>query len=133
MRVRIQQTCGGFPNITYYNAWLGFKELGYDVALIDEAAFADEEFGEDALPVGQIPLMLAIFAQCGIAYSHLDYVPREVVPFAARRIWTSTLGEAREAVARGDMLFVKPSEGLCQRIPGLFVRARDRRNQTLLW
>jgi hypothetical protein len=122
MRVCIQQTRGEFPNITYYNAWLGFRELGYDAVLIDEAGFADEEFGEDALPVGQIPLMLAIFTQCGIAYSHLDYVPREVMPFAARRIWTSTLGEAREVVARGDMLFVKPSEGTPRRFKGQVLR-----------
>jgi hypothetical protein len=123
MRVFVQQKRGEFPNINYYQAWLGFRELGHDTALLEEDEFASIEFGPDCMPVGEIPLMLASFAKVGVGYAHLRYIPPELLPFADRRIWTSTLKEVRQSVADGNTLFTKPLEGTPRRFKGQVLRA----------
>lgn len=140
MRVYIQQKRGRFPNINYYNAWLGFEELGYETALLDEAGFASLEPDQGSMIVAEIPFMLAAFQKAGVKYSPLPYIPDELHSFAKRRIWKSTLGEARDSVVSGQSLFVKPLEGTPRYFKGQVLRVfRDLiktsncPSETLLW
>lgn len=122
MRVYIQQKRGGFPNINYYNAWLGFQELGYETMLFEESAFNELDLSRESVVTGEIPVMLAAFAKLGVAYVPLQYIPQGLNRFAARRIWTSTLGEVRNAVASGEALFAKPLEGTPRYFKGQVLR-----------
>src|SRR5688500_17594223 len=118
MRVFIQQKHGRFPNVNYFQAWLGFQELGHETVMLEEDDFASTTFGVDSMAVGEIPLMLAAFAQAGATYAHLPYIPLGLMEFAGRRVWTSTLEEVRERVAADAPVFAKPLEGTPRRFKG---------------
>ncbi|MHA3772612.1 ATP-grasp domain-containing protein [Verrucomicrobiota bacterium sgz303538] len=122
MRVYVQQKRGGFPNINYYNAWLGFQELGYETIMFEETTFDELHLTRESIVTGEIPIMLAAFTKLGILYTPLQYIPQSLHRFAARRIWTSTLGEVRNAVASGEALFAKPLEGTPRYFKGQVLR-----------
>jgi hypothetical protein len=122
MRVVIQQKQGRFPNIHYFAAWMGFQELGCETILTETEEIPEYEVGLDSMVAGEIPVMLAAFQRAGVRYEHLRYIPAELERFAARRIWTSTLGEARASVASGKPVFVKPLEGAPRLFKGQVLR-----------
>ena len=76
MRVFVQQKGGRFPNINYYNAALGFEELGGEVVPVEEAELEAADESKEALVVGEIPIMLAAFARRGVAYEPFSYIPQ---------------------------------------------------------
>jgi hypothetical protein len=123
LRALIQQKGGRFPNVNYYNAALGFEELGWEVVLVDEAELAARDGTREALVVGEIPVTLAAFARRRVAYEPFSYIPEVLLPFAGRRIWSSTLGEVRNRVAAGQALFAKPLEGTPRLFKGQILRA----------
>jgi hypothetical protein len=123
MRVLVQQKHGRFPNINYYNAALGFEELGRDVVLVEQTELEAMDTSRDTLLVGEIPVMLAAFSRRGIAYQSLSYIPDVLLPLAGRRIWRSTLGEARNSVNAGQAFFAKPLEGTPRFFKGQVLRS----------
>lgn len=111
MRALFQKLHGEFANINVLTAFLGFREKGYATEFFEFTAFDDVEIDIDTVVVGGIPVVLAALARLGISPPPAASVPASLNPFAGRRVWEGTLGEARNAIDAGGQLFIKPHPG----------------------
>lgn len=91
-------------------AQIGFDKLGEETIL-----FTPEEFdvltfqAEDDIVVGGIGYAKRGMRAMDLVPPALEDIPVELLPFAGRRVWTSTIKEARQNVQNGARFFVKPS------------------------
>lgn len=108
MPVYILRPDGSVSSLNRQNALVGFGLRGEETRLFD----LDEI---DALPltradivVGGIGVAHRALERLGLAIPALDSTPPALAEFAGRKTWRGPLGAARQAVARGETLFVKP-------------------------
>jgi len=91
-----------------YDAWFGFKELGYDVRLYALSEIDRLPLGSDVIVVGGVPQILRALQRIGAPPPPELNVPEVLLPFAGRRFWETTLAEARKPECWP--IFVKPLE-----------------------
>jgi hypothetical protein len=89
-----------------YDAWFGFKELGYDVRLYTMDAIDRIPLARDVIVVGGIPQIQRALERIGAPPPPELNVPEVLVSFAGRRLWETTMAEARKP--QNWPLFVKP-------------------------
>ncbi|MEL6373139.1 MAG: ATP-grasp domain-containing protein [Pseudomonadota bacterium] len=98
-------------------AIVGFTLRGDEVRLFgpDDAADLPLDAASDIV-VGGVGIVRAALPRMGLPVPSLPTIPEALRPFAGRTIWQAPMREARQAVERGEALFVKP----CADQPKLF-------------
>lgn len=89
-------------------ALVGFNLRGENIHLFDSDAFDDLPLMEDDIVVGGVGYVHRALKRLGFVVPELPSVPPQLSEFAGRKIWCSTMIEARRAVENGQRLFVKP-------------------------
>ena len=89
-------------------ARVGFAQMGEEVRLFGLDDFDGLELAPGDIVVGGIGFARRGMARLGITAPDLDSIPDALVPFAGRRIWQATMGEARTLAGNGTAIFVKP-------------------------
>lgn len=115
------------PDATAYalnrqTALVGFAARGAEVRLFEPAEFNDLPLDADDIVVGGIGFAHRAFQRLGIEIPALEPVPACLADSAGRRVWRGRLRDARQAAARGEMLFVKPVPSAPKLFPGHVVR-----------
>jgi hypothetical protein len=108
MRALVQKFRGEFANINVLTAYLGFTERGYIAEIFDFKDLAGVDIDRDTIVVGGIPVVVEALERLGVTPPALDSVPTSLEAFARRKVWTSTMGEVRAAIGRGESIFAKP-------------------------
>ena len=91
---------------TSYDAWYGFKERGYDVRLYASDEINVIPLARDVIVVGGITQIRRALERIGASQPPEINVPQALLAFAGRRMWETTLAEARKL--QNWPLFVKP-------------------------
>lgn len=89
-------------------ARVGFAQLGEEVRLFAPEGFDDLALVPGDIVVGGIRYARQGMDRLGIAVPDLDSIPEALMPYAGRRIWQSTMAEARRLAGNGSAIFVKP-------------------------
>jgi hypothetical protein len=89
-----------------YDAWCGFKEYGYDVRFYTLDEIDSLPLARDVIVVGGIPQIKRALERIGAPQPPELNVPEALLTFAGRRIWETTLAEARKP--QNWPIFVKP-------------------------
>ncbi|WP_420325533.1 ATP-grasp domain-containing protein [Mameliella sp.] len=89
-------------------ARVGFAQLGEEVRIFAPEDFDDLTFAAGDIVVGGIRYARKGMERLGIPVLDLDSIPEALMPFAGRRIWQSTMAEARQLAGNGTAIFVKP-------------------------
>lgn len=89
-------------------ARVGFAQLGEEVRIFAPEDFDDLTLAAGDIVVGGIRYARKGMARLGIPVLDLDSIPEALMPFAGRRIWQSTMAEARQRAGNGTPIFVKP-------------------------
>ena len=105
----IQKHQGEFANINTLTAFLGFREKGYELCCFEFAELSELEIKADSPVVGGIPVVAAALAKLGVTVPELPSIPEQIKNFAGRVAWQGTMQDARNAVAEGRSIFVKPT------------------------
>ncbi|MBB5040163.1 ATP-grasp domain-containing protein [Prosthecobacter dejongeii] len=108
MRAYVQKHHGEFTNINTLTAFLGFRDKGYEVRFFEFHEIDLLELSADTPVAGGIPVVVAALARLGIAVPELSSIPSVLESFAGRKVWASTMQQARNLVAEGASIFVKP-------------------------
>ncbi len=109
MTAYIQKHQGEFANINTLTAFLGFREKGYELRCFEFAELSEIEITAETPVVGGIPVVVAALERLGVSVPLLPSIPAEIQKFAARATWQGTMQDARNAVADGRSVFVKPT------------------------
>lgn len=108
MRAYVQKHHGEFANINTLTAFLGFRDKGYDVRFFEFEEIDRLELSADTPVAGGIPVVLSALARLGIKVPELPSIPSVLDSFAGRKVWISTMQQARNQVSAGSAIFVKP-------------------------
>lgn len=109
MTVYIQQVGAHFANINTFSAHQGFTERGAHVEFFEAEALEALDIAPDTPVVGGIGTVQRSLAVLGVEIPAMNAVPPELLKFAGREIWNSTLAEVRAHVQdEGAPLFIKP-------------------------
>lgn len=82
MRAYVQKHHGEFANINTLTAFLGFRDMGYDVRFFEFETIDRLELGADTPVAGGIPVGLAALARLGIIVPELPSIPSMLDLFA---------------------------------------------------
>lgn len=98
-----------FINTNVYNAWEGFWLLGCHCIPFTWKQFDHLPFTKETVVVGWIRTVRKAFQVLGVQTPPEVSIPDELMDFAGRKIWTSTLGDIRK---EDDLrVFIKPLDG----------------------
>lgn len=92
MKAAIERRGGEILSRDYFAAWLGFRELGYEVRFYEQGNVAVLPPDPDLVVVGGIASVWAALERLGVPRPEVPAIPAELVPFAGRRLWSMTLG-----------------------------------------
>lgn len=106
----ILQTNGDFEPADLYQAYRGFKYLGYSIFPFEKADLYNLPLTKETIVVGDIKTVRASFDILGVKQPAILSMPPELEEYAYRPIWTSTLGKIREDIEKGSPIFAKPLE-----------------------
>ena len=110
MNAYVKTDNGAFPDVNFYSAWKGFRELGYAVALMDDERTADVCL--DTPVFAGIPAFERVMQRLGANYQRLDTYPAELQPLLVRNLERMQLQEAKRRFSRTlTPVFVKPVMG----------------------
>lgn len=91
-------------------AHIGFDKLGEETILFTADEFDGLTFqAKDDIVVGGIGYAKRGMLAMGLVPPALEDIPSQLLPFAGRRLWTTTMKEARHRAQNGERFFVKPS------------------------
>lgn len=108
MRVFIHRPDDTVFSINRQVALVGFNLRGEDVHLFDSDAFDNLSIKQDDIVVGGVGYVHRALKRLGFLVPELASIPPQLAEFAGRKVWCSTMIEARRAVESGKPLFVKP-------------------------
>ncbi len=91
-----------------YDAWQGFSLLGYECRPFFFKQFDFLDITKETIVSGYIRSAHKAFKLLGVEIPIEVSIPDEIIEFAKRKIWTSTLGEIRE---NEPHCFIKPLRG----------------------
>jgi hypothetical protein len=104
----IQKHHGEFANINTLTAFLGFRDKGYEVRFFEHRDLPYADIQRDTPVIGGISVVVEALAHLGVSVPELPSLPLALQEFAGRRVWSSTMQEARNVVGSGKSIFVKP-------------------------
>jgi hypothetical protein len=111
-RVYIKRSGGEIATEACYIAWRGFSHLGYPLDFFEWEDLADKSLRLDrrTLIVGGTVSVHEALRQIGVEIPPPLNLPKPLLEFAGRRVWTPTLGEVRQQfdAAPSGALFIKP-------------------------
>lgn len=118
MKAYIQGRRGIPGSASAYDAYLGFRDMGFEVEVFDDARVLKEASKEDIV-VGGIGIVRPHLERLGAACPSIDY-PEELEPFLGRKLWRTTIDQVNSEVDSWPV-FVKPIEE--KRFTGCVVRS----------
>ena len=114
------QSKGGMPGgINFFNAYQGFREMGLECVLFENAETLDTSLRSDVV-VGGLGVVQHALSRFNVVPAQFDY-PEELTAYMGRRVWTSTLDEVSTRVEEWPV-FVKPLDDE-KRFTGVVVRS----------
>lgn len=97
---------GEFITESTYAAWDGFRLMGLEtIPFVRMEELDTLGLAPDTIVQGWIGSVRYALSRLGVPDPHVPTMPDEILPFAGRRIWTTTLGEFR---AGDRKAFIKP-------------------------
>jgi hypothetical protein len=109
MTVYLQKVGGEFHNINTFTAWQGFIERGAHVEFFAAAELESLPISSETPVVAGIPIVQRALRLLGCEVPQFNAIPAELLPFAGRKLWQSTLGEVRAHVQDElKPIFLKP-------------------------
>jgi hypothetical protein len=109
MKVFIQKINGEFPNVNYFIAWQGFKELSYDISFFESDNLTALSLSTDTIVCAGINIFHKALTLIGVLLPCIPSLPVQLESFTQRRIWTMPLREVRRLIdVEGNTVFVKP-------------------------
>lgn len=108
MKVFLQKHQGEFANVNIYTAYRGFRDRGYETLFFASSEIDSLPLDQDSIVVGGIPQVLSALRRLGVDTPELLSIPEVLLPYAKRRVWTSTLGQVRSSFMDGQRVFIKP-------------------------
>ena len=136
MKVLIQKNkAGEFPNINFFQADVGFKELGYHIEYFysENGQCYSSPYRTDVVPcketvvVGGIPVINWFYDKLGVTNPHLEDYPDELVRHTGRTLTQVTIGWVREQIQKDleenqiNQYFIKPLAGARKSFTGHIV------------
>ena len=97
-----------FITTCIYDAWVGFKNLGYDCRPFFYRQMDFLDISAETIVSGCIRTAQKAFEIIGCPTPDEVSIPEELMDFADRKIWASTLGQIREDE---PYCFIKPLKG----------------------
>jgi hypothetical protein len=114
-KVFIQRQDGEIRNESCFNAFLGFREKGYELTFFEghEMTEGQLQLSRSTLVVGSVPKVESALRQIGVSVPAPLNIPPRLKPYAGRRVWSDTLGNVRRQVREGapTPVFIKPGAG----------------------
>lgn len=110
MKVLIQKVNGEFSNINFLTAYLGFKELGWEVETFKFDELEHYDLSKVDVVYGGIPTVDKALKLMGIEPQRIPCYPKELENFLGRVVYKTTMNNVRNSVLSGRTLFVKPSD-----------------------
>jgi hypothetical protein len=97
-----------FVDHNVYCAWNGFTLLGYKCVPFTYKQMEHLDLDKDSIVVGYIRTVTKAFEYLGVPRPIEVSIPPELMKYAGRKVWESTLGDIR----KDDLeVFIKPLEG----------------------
>lgn len=110
MTVYIQKYQREFLDNNTFTAYIGFREKGYETIFFEKKELPYSNIYLDTPVVAGIPVVISALEHLGVKPPNLPYIPKELENFTKRKMWTSTMQEARNLILEGRAVFVKPIE-----------------------
>ncbi len=109
MKAYIQLAKNNHQNINNQNALFGFERKGYEIERFDYDDLESLNLNRDEIVVGGIKTVKKALniLDCHPKFVERDY-PESLKEYLGRKVWTSTLSEARESE---NPIFIKPTKG----------------------
>ena len=129
MKVLIQKNKNGdFPNLNFFQANEGFRELGYNIEyfhwdtscvnnpmrrLTSEYDFVPiDKLGKEAVVVGGVPVIDEVYKQLGVINPVLTSYPDLLKKYLKRKVIFNNMRDIKEYICKGNNIpiFVKPTD-----------------------
>src|SRR5947209_5575894 len=111
-RVYIKKAGGEIASEACYTAWRGFSHQAYPLDFFEWDDLRQRRLVLDraTLVVGGTVAVHTALRQIGVAVPAPLNVPNDLAAYLGRRLWTTTLGDIRQAVQAGRLAptFIKP-------------------------
>ncbi len=107
MKVHVQGRNDVPGSVSAFDAYLGFRDMGFEVEVFDDPASLQGASREDVI-VGGVGVVCARLRALGIDCPSINY-PEELEAYLGRRVWRSTIDQVSCDVESWP-LFVKPVE-----------------------
>jgi len=114
-----------FPTKNHYLAWRGFDSLGHEIHFFEDSQLRFD-LPPDAIVIGGVVEVERAFKKLSIQYSGLEAIPAELLPFAGRRLWKSTIDDVIDLTSAESFqpIFVKPLPDQHKLFPGKVISNR---------
>ncbi|MEL6979437.1 MAG: ATP-grasp domain-containing protein [Pseudomonadota bacterium] len=99
-------------------AYVGFTAQGEETRFFEAEAFDALDLSRGDIVIGGVGFAQRAMARLGLAAPALPSIPEPLAPFAGRKLWRATMGDARARIDRGERLFVKPIPERTKRFDG---------------
>jgi hypothetical protein len=107
-------------------ARMGFLSLGEEVRMFTPNSLDTLELNEGDIVVGGVGFAQRGMRKLGLTVPMIESIPDQLMPFAGRRVWQSTMKELRAKVSAGETIFAKPRPDSLKSFTGqLFSSFRD--------
>ncbi len=110
MKALVQKVKGEFSNINFLTAYLGFKEIGWDVQCFQFEDLDNLDLSKADVVYGGIPTVDKALKLMGIKPQRIPCYPKELETFLGRLVYKTTMNSVRNSVLSGRPLFVKPAD-----------------------
>ncbi len=104
------QTDNQFANPNYFEAWRGFKYLGYDVETFYPHDFYRMNITKETPCFAGVDITKKIFNKLNINHKELESYPSCLDPFLNRNIYILSIGEIKQLIQSGESVFIKPQD-----------------------
>ena len=109
MKVFIQKIDGEFYNPNTFAAFKGFQKKGYKIEFYQKSDIPKEFLKKEDIVVGGIKPVRESLEFLGVKLPDICPIPEILNEFAGRKVYKSTMQEARNIVETGGEIFVKPA------------------------
>ena len=91
MKVHVQGRNGIPGSVSAFDAYLGFRNMGFEVEIFDDPASLQGAPREDVV-VGGVGVVRARLRELGVDRPSINY-PKELEAYLGRKVWCSTIDQ----------------------------------------
>lgn len=110
-----------FYNENYFSAWRAFSWLGYEVTRFQAYKDLPDGITKETPVFASVQQTKIIFNQLGVKHKELESYPNCLKRWLYRDVGTSSIGEVKKAVCKGESIFVKPLDKNRKLFDGIYL------------